>query len=875
MNLRAWFTRLLALFRKRHLEKEINEDIRAHLEMATEENLRRGMSPREAVQAARRNFGAAEPMKEELRDQRGFSVLESPFRDARFGLRTLGRSPSFTLVAVLTLGLGIGANTAIFSLVDAVLLQPLPFDDPDRLVMIWEDATKLGYPQTEAAPGNFLDWKSQATSFQDLAAYYGDALNLTGSGSPERIDVVRVTPNLLSLLGVEPALGRWFVETETPAGDFRVALLTHSLWERRFGSDPGVVGHRILLDDQLYVVVGVMPKGFRFPHSDTQLWVPISSRIEPGSARRDRHFLRVVGRLQPATSLQQAQSEMQTIAQRLAETYPEIKTQGAVVVPLQQEFAREVRTPFFLLLAASGLILAIACANVANMLVTRGVGRQREIAVRSALGASRLQVGRQLLVEGLLLSGAGGLMGVLVAVAAFQALEILVPPALAGVVQPTLNLRLLSFTLLVSFGTGILFGLVPLRQAWRFDLSKSLAGRTATAQSRDRSRAVIVSLQTALAVVVVASTGLMIRTILNVEAVDPGFRAEHVLTARLELSSTQYATVKDRVAFYRDILERIETLPGVVSAGLTTFLPYTNFGGTSELSIEGRPDVPDAVRMAWRRETTPRYLAAIGVPLLKGRWFSEQDHPDSTPVAIVSEQAARLFDSDPIGQRLRLGNGPWMTVVGVVGDIREEGLETAPQRPAVYTPYTQILRTWYFNPRDLVVRVEGDPTSFVPAVQQAIWSINPNQPISRIRTMEAVVDAQVSNRKVHVALLSSFSGLALFLASLGVYALLSFVVTTRRQEFGLRMALGAQAQDLVFSVFRQSFLWIGSGVTIGLVVTLVVTRSMATLLYGVEPTDPVSLTAAVLLLVAVGALAASVPAWRATKVDPMTALRSE
>jgi predicted permease len=573
--------------------------------------------------------------------------------------------------------------------------------------------------------------------------------------------------------------------------------------------------------------------------------------------------------------LQQAQSEMQTI-QRLAETYPETnKDRGVVGVPLQQEFVREARTPFLLLLASSGLILAIACANVANMLVTRGVGRQREIAVRSALGASRLQVGRQLLVEGLLLSGAGGLMGVLVAVAAFQALEILVPPALAGVVQPTLNLRLLSFTLLVSFGTGILFGLVPLRQAWRFDLSKSLAGRTATAQSRDRSRAVIVSLQTALAVVVVASTGLMIRTILNVEAVDPGFRAEHVLTARLELSSTQYATVKDRVAFYRDILERIETLPGVVSAGLTTFLPYTNFGGTSELSIEGRPDVPDAVRMAWRRETTPRYLATIGVPLLKGRWFNEQDHPDSTPVAIVSGQAARLFDSDPIGQRLRLGNGPWMTVVGVVGDIREEGLETAPQRPAVYTPYTQILRTWYFNPRDLAVRIQGDPTSFVPAVQQAIWSINPNQPISRIRTMEAVVDAQVSNRKVHVALLSSFSGLALFLASLGVYALLSFVVTTRRQEFGLRMALGAQAQDLVFSVFRQSFLWIGSGVTIGLVVTLVVTRSMATLLYGVEPTDPVSLTAAVLLLVAVGALAASVPAWRATKVDPMTALRSE
>jgi putative ABC transport system permease protein len=727
MTVRTLVARLFGLICRQRQDKQLAEEIRAHLEMAVEENLRRGMTPKEAQEAARRSFGGVEQMKEAFRDQRGIPILESLVRDARFGLRTLGRSPSFTLVAVLTLGLGIGANTAIFSLVDAVLLQPLPFDEPDRLVMIWEDATKLGYPQTEAAPGNFLDWKSQATTLEDLAAYSGDALNLTGSGSPERVDVVRVTPNLLSLLGVEPALGRSFLETEAPSGDSRVALLAHSLWERRFGSDPGVVGHRILLDDQLYVVVGVMPKGFQFPHSDTQLWVPISSRIEPGSARRDRHFLRVVGRLQPATSLQQAQSEMQTIAQRLAETYPEIKTQGAVVVPLQQEFAREVRTPFFLLLAASGLILAIACANVANMLVTRGVGRQREIAVRSALGASRLQVGRQLLVEGLLLSGAGGLMGVLVAVAAFQALEILVPPALAGAVQPTLNLRLLSFTLLVSFGTGILFGLVPLRQAWRFDLSKSLAGRTATAQSRDRSRAVIVSLQTALAVVVVASTGLMIRTILNVEAVDPGFRAEHVLTARLELSSTQYATVKDRVAFYRDILERIETLPGVVSAGLTTFLPYTNFGGTSELSIEGRPDVPDALRMAWRRETTPRYLAAIGVPLLKGRWFSEQDHPDSTPVAIVSEQAARLFDSDPIGQRLRLGNGPWMTVVGVVGDIREEGLETAPQRPAVYTPYTQILRTWYFNPRDLVVRVEGDPTSFVPAVQQVIWSINPNQ----------------------------------------------------------------------------------------------------------------------------------------------------
>ncbi|MGH9161958.1 MAG: ABC transporter permease, partial [Vicinamibacteraceae bacterium] len=631
-------------------------------------------------------------------------------------------------------------------------------------------------------------------------------------------------------------------------------ILSHALWQRRFTEDPGVIGRSILLDNRPHTVIGVMPRGFQFPRGDTQAWTPPQFPMEAGSTTREAHFLDVVGRLNRDVSLAQAQAEMNTIARRLAEAYPKTnKDWGTVVVPLHGELVREVRTSFWLLVAASGLVLLIACANVANLIATRGVGRAREMSVRCALGASGWQICRQLLTEALVLSGAAGLIGILIAMAAFRALETLIPPTLAGAVHPTLNLRLLVFSLAVSLLTACAFALVPFRQTFRRDLTRSLSARDVAGERPDRSRPVLVALETALAVVVVASTGLMIRTILNLEAVDPGFRSDHVITARVELSRTRYAEAEDRIAFYREVLERIHRLPGVVAAGFTTFLPYTNFSGTFGLLIEGRPDLPDAMKITWRREVTPRYFAAIGVPLIAGRWFTEHDDRDSAAVAIVSEQTAKLFPGEAIGKRLRFaGDDSWLTVVGVVGTIREDGLDTPSIHPTVYTPYSQSRQVWYFNPRDLAIRAYGAPTGLVAAVQREIWEIDPTQPLSRVQTLDAVVEGQLSPRKLQTTLLGVFAGLALFLAALGIHGVLSFVVAARRREFGVRIAVGAQASNVVVSVFRQSFAWIACGVTLGLAATVLATRALSSLLYGVTPTDVWTLSAAVLLLIGVG-----------------------
>ena len=869
--------RLRSLFRRRRVEQELDDEIRYHIERLAEQNIAAGMTPAEARYAALRAMGGVEQRKEECRDMRKTHLVEDVVRDLQYAVRMMRRNPGFTLLAMLIMGLGIGANTAVFSVVDAVLLKPFSFHQPDRLVMVWEENTLLGYPHTDVAAGNYLDWKEQSDAFEDLAAYFGNAFNLTGEGTPERLDGIQATPNLFSVLGVKPALGRWFNSSEGLPGQSQVTILSHGLWKRKFGGNPQIVGQSIVINDQPYVVAGVMPEGFQFPRGDTQLWIPIQfPRAQSGSAGRNVHLLSVVGRLKPLIGRQQAETQVQTIARRLAETYPETnKDYGALVIPLQQEFVRDARLSLWLLLAASVLVLAIACSNVANMLLTRGVGRTREIAIRSALGAGRRRVARQLLAEGVLLSATACVVGVLFAAASFRFLDNLIPPALSGAVFPTVDLRLLGFAVLISLLSGIVFGLAPLRETFRVDLSEAFRARSAGSGVRIRSRAFLVAFETALAVVVVAGTGLVVRTIMNIGAVDPGFRPQNVLTLRLELAANQYPTIEKRIAFYREVLGRVHALPGVISAGFTTFLPYTNFGGATGFFAEGRSDIPPTV--VYRRETSSEYLAAMGVSLLKGRWFTEEDDRNHPLVAIISEGAARLLDGDPVGRHVNFGNprGPWLTVVGVVGDMREEGVDQPSRRAAVYTPYAQSTEVWFFNPRDLAIRVQGDPMSLAAAVQREVWAINPNQTVAQIRTLEAILDQQVSNRKLQAALLSAFSPLSISLAALGLYALLSFVVQARKQEFGVRMALGATPRQLVAAVLRQSVLWVGGGVLAGLAITLVVARSLSSLLYGVEPTDPLTLAASVFLLFAVGVSAALVPAWRASRIDPMAALRHE
>jgi predicted permease len=797
-------------------------------------------------------------------------------QDVRYALRMMRRNLGFTVLAVLVMGIGIGASVSVFSVVETVFLKPLGYRNPERLVMVWEEATRFGSPRMEAAPSDYLDWKDQSGAFEDLAAYAGNAFNLTGSGEPERLDGFGTTPNLFPLLGVRPKLGRWFESRDGLPGQAAVTILSYGLWQRRFSGNPNIIGQLIRIDDEPYQVVGVMPEGFQFPRGDTQLWMPFQfQRGQSDADGRSQRFLRVVGRLKPGVAWQQAESEVKTISARIAELYPRTnRDYGAVVVPLRQDFIRDARTSLWLLLIAGQLVLLIACINVASMLITRGIGRTHEVAVRAALGASTARVARQLLIEGMLLSICGTAAGISVAIAGFRYLAGLIPPALAGAVFPSMDLRLLVFAALVSLFTGIAFGLAPLKKVFRIDLNHAFNGRS-IAVSHGRARSVLVAVEIALAIVVVAGTGLIVRTILNIQGVDPGFRQDHVLTMRLEMSSVRYPTPQSRAAYYQTIVDRVRTLPGVVSAGFTTFLPYTNFTGTNGLFVEGSTERPPIL---YRREVTPEYLAALGVPLRNGRLFTEQDDANHPPVAIVSEGAVKFFGGDPVGKRVHAGGvtGPWLTIVGVVGDIREEALEIPSQRPTIYLQYVQSPSSVsFFNPRDLAIRVQGEPGNLIEAVKHQIWAVDAQQTISQISTLADIVDRQTSNRKLQASLLGLFSATSTLLAALGVYALLSFSVQARQKEFGIRMALGAQRRDVIASALRETLVSIGFGSAAGVLLAMLAVPSVGTLLYGVSPTDPVTLAFAVAIPLLAGLFAGSLPAWRSTRIQPVTALRQD
>jgi putative ABC transport system permease protein len=575
--------------------------------------------------------------------------------------------------------------------------------------------------------------------------------------------------------------------------------------------------------------------------------------------------------------MEQANTELKAVASALAQTYPENIDSSAFAVALQQDLTRNARTAFLLLLTAAVLVLLIACANVAGLLVTRGAERDREFAVRTALGGSRFQLWRQLLVEGLVLSAAAAVVGLVLATQTFDVLETLVPDSLRGAVAPALDLRLLTVALVAVLVTGLVFGVAPLRHALRTDLRTPLNARTTgTATGRRRAQAALVAGQVALAVVVLFSTGLMIRTILSLQAVDPGFRVANVLTASVALSPAEYPTSERENAFHREVLDRVSRLPGVVSAGFTTFLPYTLLFPSGPVTVEGRPGPDDGSNIAIFRYVTPDYLSTLGVPLLRGRGFSDRD--SGTPaVVLVSERVAALFDGDPVGKRMAFGPfGPAsVTVVGVVGDIKGEGLEVPNTRGTVYMPAAQLDQIGVFSPRALAIRTMSNPAALAAAVQREIWAVNPNQTIANIRTLESIVEAQITGRKVQTGLFTAFAGLALFMAALGVYGLLSFVVTSRTRELGVRIAMGAQRRDLVSLIAGDSAVWVACGLVGGLVLAVIVSRSMRSLIYGVEPLDWISLITSACVLGTVAGISALFPVWRATRVDAMTVLRAE
>jgi putative ABC transport system permease protein len=809
--------------------------------------------------------------------------MDAFLQDLRYGCRALLANPGFATVTVLTLALGIGANTAIFSTIDAILLKPLPYEEPERLVIVWEDASQIGFPRNTPAPANYADWKAQNQVFEDMAATAWRDFSLTGDGEPEKVAAYGVTANFFPLLGVEPALGRTFLPEEDSPGANKVVVISHRLWQSRYGGDRAVIGRDILLNGEKYTVVGVMPAGFQFKESYIGLWVPMAFDQEE-LANRGSHYLMVVARLKEGVTQAQAQADVQAIMGKIARDYPDkAEGLGALVLPLRDELTGDVRRPLIVLLIAVGFVLLIACANVANLLLSRAVTRRKEIAVRAALGASRARLVRQLLTESVLLAGLGGLVGLLFAYVSFAFLRQLIPNGMSLSTDLRLDGQVLAVTLLLAVVTGVVFGLAPAIVASKTDLNEALkqgGGRGGGDAGGQRLRAGLVVAQVGLAVVLLIGAGLLIQTFFQLHNQYSELQAKNVLTLRTGLSPARYDTHQKRVAFYDAVLDRVKALPGVLAAGYTTTVLLEWKGGTSGFVVEGRQPEPGFGNDANTREISADYLKAIGIPLRRGRHFTESDHAQSLPVALVNETMARQYwpDEDVIGKRFRIGGldseKPWLTVVGVVADVRQMGVDV-PVKAEMYLPYAQPDYYSWFAPRDLVIRAAGDPMGLVATVRGAIRAVDPDQPVSNVRTMGEILGEETSDRRTGVILLTAFAGLALVLASLGIYGLLSYFVVQHTPEIGVRLALGARPRDILVLVLRRGLTLVLLGTAVGLICSLALTRLISSLLFGVEAGDARTFAGVPMLLLAVALLACYVPARRAARVDPNVALKYE
>ena len=809
-------------------------------------------------------------------------------QDIRYGLRVLWQKPGFTAVAVLTLALGIGANTAVFSLVSAVLVRPLQYREAERLVMLWEDGTAAGFPRDVPAVGNYAEWRAQNKVFEDVAALDQRVYDLTGEGGePQKIFGLGVTSNFFPLLGAEAKLGRALLPEEDRPGASRVAVLSHGLWQRRFGGERSAVGRDVILNGEPYHIVGVMPADFQFEYPNVDLWVPAAFTPEQ-LADHASHYLDVVGRLKPGVTVEQAEADLNVIARGISEAHPDDAANlKAAVVPLREHLAGDARRPLLLLLAAVALVLLIACANVAGVLLSRAAARRREIAVRAALGASRLRIVRQLMTESALLSAAGGVVGALLALWTFSFLGQLVPAGLGAVAEPRLDAAVLGFTLFVSLVASIAFGLAPALQASKTDLSDALkqtGGRSGAGAGR-RLRGAFVVAEVALALVLLVGAGLVVRTLYNLHEQYAGLKPESVLTVRTQLADNRYREPARRAAFYDRVLERVKSLPGVVAAGYTTAVPLMRKGGANGLSIEGKDNGPNANWNANHRQVSPDYFRALGVALREGRGLEERDDEGSLPVAVINETMARSFwpGETAVGKRFKVGlpdsPQPWLMVVGVVEDVRQMASDE-PVKAEMYVPYRQAVVYWkagnnWFAPRDLVVRTSVEPKSLAPAVREAVKEVDPYQPVSGVLTLEEVLRLDTAQRRVGMILLAAFAGLALLLAALGIYGVLAFFVVQHTPEIGVRMALGASPGDMLRMVVGRGMRLALAGVGVGLAAAFALTRLIESQLFGVSASDPLTFAGLALLLAAVALLACLIPARRATKVDPMVALRYE
>ena len=802
------------------------------------------------------------------------------FQDLRYGARMLLRQPGFTMVVMVTLSLGIGINTAIFGIVNAVLLRPLPFKDPARLVTVWESYAAKGQAHGAVGGANFTDWKDQNQVFDSLVAYFSWNYNLTGDDEPQRLTAAVVSAGFFQMLGAEAALGRVLLPEEDQEANENVVVLSSALWQSRFGASQDIIGRTITLNGLPHTVVGVMPATFDFPNDKIEIWRPMAMSSQ-AAQNREGKWLKVAGRLKPGVSLEQAAAAMNTIAGRLAESYPKTNEGwGVNLIPLREELVGNVRRFLLTLFGAVLFVLLIACVNVANLLLARAAVRQKENAIRAALGAGRLRLLRQFLVENLLLAGLGGALGLALAFWSLDALIALSPGDVPGLAKATIDGRVLGFTLALSLLTTLLFSLVPAWQASKPDLNETLkeGGNTTTGAARRRVQDALVVAEVAAGVVLLVGAGLMIRSFLRLQAVEPGFNPSNVLTMRIMLPASKYGENHQSIAFFEHALEGIKDLPGVVSVGAVQDLPLRQNAMTFAFSIEGRPDLQAASRPeAAYRAVTADYFRTMGIPLVAGRAFTDEDKLQTEPVVIINQTMAHRFwpDEDPIGKGLRFGepSDPVYTIIGVVGDIKHLGLADN-ESAAFYQPHAQKRFAW-LRWMSLVVRTNTAPLSLIAAIRSRVAEVDRGQPVYDIATMEQLLAESVTQPRFSTFLFTLFALLALTLAAVGLYGVLSYAVAQRTHEIGLRMALGAQVRDVLKLVVVRGMKLTLLGLAIGLAGAIVLTRVLKTLLFNISTTDPLTFASVAGLLLGVTLLACYLPARRAIEVDPLVALRHQ
>ena len=875
--------RLRALLGRETVIHDIDREIRLHIDLQTDANIAAGMSPEDARQEALRSFGNVNKIRDTAYDVRGGGLLETLAQDIRYGARVLVKHKAFTAIAVLTLGLGIGANTAIFSVVNELLLRPLPYHDAATIVTVWEVSPR-GRHQNTTSPSNFRSWLEQNTSFQSLAAFFDMRTNLTGDFEPEELSVQIVTPPFFQTLGVDPILGRTFDPGDDEADKPSVTVLSYGLWQRRFGGQSDIVGKEIKLNGLPVVVIGVMPPNFQFyiqQRSGTGRPAELWSVLHLSKLGDYGRFLGGVARLKPGVSPENAAAEMRTIAARRAVDDPQHNLSfSAEVLPLREQFYGTVRRPLWLLLGAVGFVLLIACANVASLLLSLATSREKEIALRAALGARRLRIVRQLLTESLLLAGVGSVLGLGLAWLGIKGLILISPRDLVNLHSVGLNVPVMLWTLLIALITGVLFGLTPALHITRLNLNDSLkegskgeGGQT----GNQRIRSFFVVSEIALAVVLLAGAGLLVKSFLNLQQIDRGFNTDNVLTMVVRLPDSKYSQDPQIISFFRQALEHTRALPGVRSAGIVNYLPfYGGLGSATGFKVLGRPAPPPGQDPTTNvRVADDGYFQALGIPVLRGRNFSQTEDSEPKRVLLINDAFARKYfpGEDPIGKRVDVAmfDQPTPTeIIGVVGNVRYESL-IDDFEPYVYFAHPDL--TYSFM--TLVIRTDGDPAALAPAVQREIRTLDPNQPVSDVRTMNQVMSETVSRARFNTLLLTLFAALATLLSAVGIFGVMNYSVALRTREIGLRLAIGAQPHQVLLLILKQGLSLTVIGVALGLAASFALTRLLSGLLFGVAAVDAGTFAMMSLLLVVVSIAACYLPARRAMKIDPLQALRYE